>query len=195
MFSFLTRHFLWALPTIMIAIVSMLLLFPLRKRNLKKKGMSTTSLHEFGFILLVAYSAILFSLTLNLDQIWVSLYYGWPLPKTSFFSGYLNFWIFNELSTTRDLWMLLGNVFLFFPFGFLLSLLWAQPKWWRLCLLGTLFSFCIESIQFIIVGRWFDSTDILMNTFGTFLGWLVWRMLFIIFSSFTQRFRCIKKNM
>lgn len=195
MFSFLTRHFLWALPTIMIAMVSMLLLFPLRKRNLKKKGMSTTSLHEFGFFLFVAYSAILFSLTLNLDRIWVSLYYGWPLPTINFFSGCLNFGIFNEISTPWDLWMLLGNVFLFFPFGFLISLLWEQPKWWRLCLLGALLSFCIECIQFIIVGRSFDSNDLLMNTFGALLGWLVWRILFIIFSSFAQRFRCIKKNM
>lgn len=188
----ITKYLLWNLPTVMIAIVSMFIVFPMRKHSIKKKGMSTTSFHEFGIFLFMVYMAILLSLTVNLDQIWVSLYYGWPLSKISFFSGQLNFKIFNGISTLRDLWMLLGNVFLFLPFGFFIPLLWDQPKWWWSCVFGALLSFSIESIQLILIGRSFDVNDILMNSVGTLCGWLVWRMIVIMFTPYSQRFRCIR---
>lgn len=71
----------------------------------------------------------------------------------------------------------LENIVLFFPFGFLLPLLWERYRpLWKTALCGFSFSLLIEISQ-LFNHRVTDVDDLLMNTLGACAGWLVWRIL------------------
>lgn len=67
---------------------------------------------------------------------------------------------------------LLGNVAIFLPLGVLPPLLW--PRWRKRCaiLLGMGVSIFIELVQ-PLVGRTRDVDDLILNTLGALLGWLI----------------------
>ena len=73
---------------------------------------------------------------------------------------------------------ILGNIILFIPFGFFTSYYLNTKKALTPTLITLIVSLCAEGIQYYI-GRIFDVDDILLNTFGGFLGYL----LFVAFSA------------
>ena len=73
---------------------------------------------------------------------------------------------------------LLGNVLVFLPLGLLPPLIWEKCRSFLHGLLpGFLFSLSAECLQYF-TGRSVDIDDLLLNTLGAALGWLVWRLLF-----------------
>lgn len=78
----------------------------------------------------------------------------------------------------KDIIMIVaGNVVMFIPFGFLG---WIFPQCKTLKLL--LFSFIsaitiVEALQYFTRMGIFEVDDIILNTFGVFLGWLICRFL------------------
>lgn len=83
-------------------------------------------------------------------------------------------------SLSNDLSNIGGNVLLFAPFGFLLPLLFRkQNSYTRILLFGFLGTLCVESSQFIISAilgftyRSFDVDDLICNTVGALLGYLI----------------------
>lgn len=74
------------------------------------------------------------------------------------------------------------NVVMFMPLGFLLPLLWKEyQSLVRTAIIGFCFSCGIEFCQFFN-RRVSDVDDLLMNTLGAILGWLIW----IVFSRITH---------
>lgn len=73
------------------------------------------------------------------------------------------------------------NILLFVPFGFFLTLKTSsfQKKLNLFVILtGFLFSLFIETVQFAIpMGRSSDIDDVILNTIGTFLGFMIWKLL------------------
>jgi glycopeptide antibiotics resistance protein len=71
-----------------------------------------------------------------------------------------------------------GNVALFLPLGFLLPLLMPRlDRLWRTVGAGFALSTAIELTQLAFPGvRRSDVNDVLMNTLGTALGFLAWRL-------------------
>jgi len=62
-----------------------------------------------------------------------------------------------------------GNVLLFLPLGFFAIIVTG----WRIAqvtLVGAAMSVCIELTQLVLGDRWVDVDDVLLNTFGTFVG-------------------------
>lgn len=91
--------------------------------------------------------------------------------------------VLSQRSLSYDLYNLGGNVLLFVPLGFLLPLLFPrQNRLWRVVLIGFCATFVIESGKFIISSilgftyRDFDVDDLILNTFGAFIGYLVLRL-------------------
>lgn len=91
--------------------------------------------------------------------------------------------VLSQRSLSYDLYNLGGNVLLFVPLGFLLPLLFPnQNRLWRVVSIGFCATFVIESGKFIISSilgftyRDFDVDDIILNTFGAFIGYLVLRL-------------------
>ena len=65
------------------------------------------------------------------------------------------------------------NAVMFLPFGFLLPVLWEKCRSWKVTTLaGFLTSAMIETIQ-LFCFRMTDADDLMMNTLGAFLGYLL----------------------
>jgi glycopeptide antibiotics resistance protein len=72
---------------------------------------------------------------------------------------------------------LLGNIIPFMPLGFLLPLLYRPISWKGVLGIAVAFSLCIEILQLVLRVGTFDVDDILLNTLGVMLGYLVFLLL------------------
>ncbi|MFE4130430.1 VanZ family protein [Peribacillus sp. YIM B13482] len=68
----------------------------------------------------------------------------------------------------------LGNILLFVPFGFCIAFKFKkQYRIFKVIINGFLFSLTIEVFQLFLSRRWTDVDDIILNTLGSFLGYLI----------------------
>ena len=65
----------------------------------------------------------------------------------------------------------IGNVVLFAPLGAILAL--RHWPLWHVAVAGGIFSLSIELAQLLVPGRTTAADDVILNTLGTALGWLV----------------------
>lgn len=72
---------------------------------------------------------------------------------------------------------LILNVLVFIPFGLYLGALFPQWSWRRALLASFLTSLAFETIQFVWKIGAFDITDIITNTTGGIIGWLLFASL------------------
>lgn len=70
----------------------------------------------------------------------------------------------------------IGNMILFLPFGFFISLYLKEEKPKVTLLITLITSFSIEIVQ-MIIGRVFDIDDIMLNLLGGYLGYVVYYFL------------------
>ena len=89
--------------------------------------------------------------------------------------------------------MLLGNIVMFIPLGCVPALLWKKPSVWKALLCGVSVSGTIEFVQFFI-GRSTDIDDILLNTFGTLIGYWIFCLARFLFPEGCAGFRCHKRG-
>lgn len=76
---------------------------------------------------------------------------------------------------------LVGNVVMFLPLGFLPPLLWkGMRKFWKIAVLGAGSSCLIEFIQ-VFIDRSVDIDDVILNTAGVLLGYLLLLLVFLLF--------------
>lgn len=70
------------------------------------------------------------------------------------------------------------NILLFIPLGFMLPCIWKRYEaLWKTALSGITFSLIIELSQLFNIRRVTDIDDLLMNTLGTLIGWVIFRLL------------------
>lgn len=81
------------------------------------------------------------------------------------------FWI------TEGIRPYIENILLFIPLGFMLPCIWKKYEvLWKAALSGITFSLIIELSQ-LFNRRITDIDDLLMNTLGTLIGWVIFRLL------------------
>ena len=68
------------------------------------------------------------------------------------------------------------NILLFLPYGYYSADYLKSKKIWEICLLTMLVSLTIEYVQ-LNIGRTFDIDDILLNTIGGILGYLLYKAI------------------
>ena len=69
------------------------------------------------------------------------------------------------------------NILLFIPLGFMLPWIWKKYEvLWKTALFGITFSLIIELSQ-LFNSRITDLDDLLMNTLGALIGWVIFRLL------------------
>ena len=66
-------------------------------------------------------------------------------------------------------WEIVANILLFIPFGFLSGKLWG----WKAIPLAAFLSFCIEALQLTLHLGFFEIDDMIHNTVGAALGFLL----------------------
>ncbi len=85
---------------------------------------------------------------------------------------YVTYW--RVLGIRTVILNLAGNVIGFIPFGALLPLMARSVRrWWKVTLLGLEISALIEVSQLIFKVGCFDVDDMILNTLGAFLGYLI----------------------
>lgn len=71
-----------------------------------------------------------------------------------------------------------GNVAGFMPFGFILPIVSRRGRrWYNTFILGFLLSLCIETTQLVFKVGSFDVDDLLLNTIGGILGFIVYKIV------------------
>ena len=98
------------------------------------------------------------------------------------------------LKNISDIYILLGlilNVILFIPFGFLLPVVFPKraAKLWLTTLYGFPLSLFIELTQLLLpgIGRAFDVDDLIFNTLGAVVGYLLYLLCRKIFNSIKKK--------
>ncbi|URZ07584.1 VanZ family protein [Clostridium felsineum] len=80
------------------------------------------------------------------------------------------------------------NIILFMPFGFLNPIMWTKyQKFKNIFLYGLFFTFFIEFSQLFTTARTTDIDDIIMNTIGNVLGFIIFNIMKKIFHKFIDK--------
>lgn len=129
-----------------------------------------------GWIFAVFYILLLFKLTVFRDDFMHHGLFTNGKLRLIPFENYLK--ILTEHKYLYFLYLFGGNVVWFIPFGFLLTYLTGKPKTPALIVLfGFLLSFVIEFSQFAFGTGESEVDDLILNTLGVFLGFLLFRFL------------------
>ena len=126
--------------------------------------------HEAAVIIFACYAAVVLSLTFLPLPYWG--FWFSPMPSYYEFNSNLLAMLRGEYTTGR--WgqtMLIANMLMFVPLGFLMPVLWRQ-KWWQTLLIILTATLCIELIQ-PFFARSFDVDDIILNFAGGAIGLLL----------------------
>ena len=86
---------------------------------------------------------------------------------------------------------LFGNIIAFMPIGFIIPLIW-RVKRKNVILTGLSMSVFIEVFQ-LFTNRITDINDVILNTLGTFLGYLIYNYLHNNKKEFTDKFKTAHK--
>ncbi|MBD5119407.1 MAG: VanZ family protein [Clostridiales bacterium] len=158
--SFIQNQF----PAVLIGAAAFLLLRFLlcRTGRLKRRSLP----HEIGLALFALYIATVLSLTFLPFRF---------APDAGAFAFDSTLLAIAQGTYTAGSWvwaMMLGNVLMLVPFGFLAPLLWERLRWWRVLPVGLGFILAVELLQ-PLTGRSFDIDDILLNFLGILAGALL----------------------
>ena len=128
-----------------------------------------------GWVIAIVYMAVLLRITVFRSDF---------LKHDLFTNGCLHYLpLDNYMQMLRDreyfvfLYLFVGNIIWFIPFGFLLPFLTGRPKTVPMILLsGFLLSFAIEFSQYAFGTGDTELDDLVLNTLGTLLGFLIYRV-------------------
>ena len=146
---------------------------PVRRRRLARLGLSAPKGREGAMLLFALFVGGMAAITLTPRSLcWGALLCGaWEGPF--FARGTVNL---RPFATFGDLYILLGNIVMFLPFGFFPALLFRGFDRRRALLTGLCITGFIEVTQ-LFVGRTFDIDDLMLNTLGVLLGFCLQRAL------------------
>lgn len=157
---------------------------------LRKKRYKFSFLYELGVGLFMLYCVALFSETISIQSIICSITSGNIRIDDNIniipFYGILQVIQSGELPYI--VLNILGNILMFLPMGFFLPLLWKRLSNVKVVIFfGILISALIEISQLYIC-RGTDIDDLILNTVGTFMGYLSYRLINKLFPRFTSKF-------
>lgn len=92
------------------------------------------------------------------------------------------FWSYKAIQDGREdlLAENIMNVVAFVPVGLLLGIAFKQMTWWKVLLIGCSISVTIEALQFFLMRGFSEVDDVMHNTLGCMIGWLMVKCLGIM---------------
>ena len=171
------------LPGLLGAVVLFSVLRPWRLKRLAGRELSSSRLREAVLLLFWLFCGGVAMLTLTPYWFdWLALIRGlrpihppfFTLGRVELAGGFRDFGSQNSFLRVWALYILLGNIVMFMPFGFFAALLWRGFTWRRALAVGAAVTLSVECWQ-LTVGRAFDVSDIVLNTLGVLCGYWVWR--------------------
>ena len=85
--------------------------------------------------------------------------------------------VFRKVGVGEFLRLFLGNIVWFVPFGFLLPILSKRKSLIFTTAIGLVFSFIIETIQFIFYKGVAELDDLILNVLGTAIGYALYKIV------------------
>ena len=96
--------------------------------------------------------------------------------------------IFYFVSTEAVVTNLFGNIFAFSPFGFMIPIVINKKKaFFRAVFATSFFSLVIETSQLIMKVGVFDVDDLLMNTVGGLIGYMIYRVVVAVYDLYNRK--------
>lgn len=107
----------------------------------------------------------------------ITVFRPWAMSWDRFFQGSLNLKPFVEYARLlgqgellRALYLFLGNIVVFMPFGMYLAYQKPEMKFGRIVLYGFLLSLAIECMQYVLGTGYTELDDLILNTIGVGVG-------------------------
>ena len=134
-------------------------------------------------ILFYLYLIVMFYFVLFSERYGRETGYDTSHVSLELFKEIKRFWMYRSLLTPEAfITNLVGNVFAFSPFGFLLPVMTEKKRGLIKVVLGSfLFSLIIESCQYIFKVGVFDVDDLLLNTIGGLIGYIIYKISVTIY--------------
>lgn len=133
-------------------------------------GRKTTAFHCIWTYIMMVYVRLVFSVT-GIGSVWDIIEKGGLTPTLRL--AHINL----VPLQSAGLFTYCTNAIMFMPLGFLLPYIWKHYRNpWKTASVGLIFSVLIETAQ-LPTSRLADIDDVMMNTLGTFLGYMVWRVI------------------
>lgn len=102
--------------------------------------------------------------------------------KESIIQATINLVPFNSIELTFFL-----NILMLVPLGFLVPFFWkSYRKFYKVIVLGAGFSLMIELSQ-LITNRTTDVNDLLANTIGACIGYILWKLFVLCFGTYMKK--------
>ena len=187
------------LPGLLGAAITFFILRPWRLKRLAGLELSSPRLREGALLLFWLFCGGMAILTLTPYWFdWLALVRGLKPIHPPFFTlgrielagGFRDFSSQNSFLRVWALYILLGNIVMFMPFGSFAALLWRGFTWRRALAVGAAVTLFVECWQ-LVIGRTFDVSDLILNTIGVLCGYWVWRAAVRLFPRLTERFHVI----
>ena len=177
------------LPGVLAALAVYGCLYPRRCRRLQAAGLISLRRREIELVVLwmLCGGMVMLTMTPREFDLIAALRWGWT---GSFFRlGSVNLIPFQTVRLNGMLlYILLGNILMFLPFGFFPALVWRGSAWKRALLTGFCVTGFIECWQ-LLVGRAFDIDDLWLNTLGAMTGFWLLRLLERLAPAQVEKFR------
>lgn len=140
--------------------------------------------HEFWVGVFAFYIFLLFFLTVFRDGYFLwqfKFYWHRPLSDINFIPFVETFKLLGAKSSLDFYYNLFGNIGWFIPMGIFIPLLGKRNRgFWHVVIIGALISVSIETLQFLLSTGVTDIDDVISNTIGTAIGFLLYFMCSIV---------------
>ena len=147
-------------PSVVIITVS---LIAIRIAHLKNHNEKVVFYKEFLNLMFIIYVLLLYQLLTNVET---NSNGGYNLVPFAEIFRY-------EVGSPMFIYNVAGNIALFIPFGFIISVYCKPKKIWTNLIIAIIVSSTIELVQ-LNIGRSFDIDDIILNTIGCIIGFLLY---------------------
>lgn len=138
---------------------------------------NTTKHQKLGWVLFVLYLCLLAHLMFfseSFGRTDTSRGYRYNLVPFNEIARYFHY--FDVVGLLAFLINIVGNVVAFLPFGFFLPIISRRSKkWYNTVMLGFGFSLALETMQLIFMVGSFDVDDMILNTMGAALGFVLYQ--------------------
>lgn len=177
------------LPGVLAALAVYGCLYPRRCRRLQAAGLISLRRREIALVLFWMFCGGMVMLTLTPREFDLIAALRWGWTGSFFRLGSVNLIPFQTVRLNGMLlYILLGNILMFLPFGFFPALVWRGSAWKRALLTGFCVTGFIECWQ-LLVGRAFDIDDLWLNTLGAMAGFWLLRLLDRLAPAQVEKFR------
>ena len=100
------------------------------------------------------------------------------LVSMTLFKEIRRFILYRDILGWRAVFLnIFGNVLAFMPFGFFLPVIWERTRHWYITvILSFAMSLIVETMQLVGKVGSFDVDDLLLNTIGGFVGYIIFAL-------------------